>query len=502
MYNTNSLGNTLRNSDDSAGEGWDALTKMQWIGSSENPVNISQENSQIMHSNRNKNITQDKSNQEKITLAETYHATENPLTDELIGGAIKARIAAAERGEVNSDSGSMYRFLTVDKTKSETEPNLEDKARFHEKLFQKWKENLATITPEQYQEMLHAGTVGSDFIQMRNYVLNFPTAKYPGQLKKLAEQNGREDLSDLINKYCYDYVSKDGWEYITSYKLNGCQKRDIDGRHIGHRLYLNIPNNKLYQVADKIVDAFKEKNLPFEFKFDDSNQTRRESIVFYCETEQLTDNIQVLRELKKNNPALFGTIEDPPIATGKMDNWIGYGSDPENTGKESFNTLRSKALWKGITDTTVDWVDKNKNVKNKDGISIKEIIAHQAIIDKKAKLHSNSKVQNHEKLQADILANFDDALAVIREDSTSIKSQTMSDEKIGAIWKVQYHDLANTIVKFIPAIEKINPDFHQQCKQNILEACGKYGIHRQNFAYDEWALQEMVKSYQNKMKST
>ena len=137
MYNTNSLGNTLRNSDDSAGEGWDALTKMQWIGSSENPVNISQENSQIMHSNRNKNITQDKSNQEKITLAETYHATENPLTDELIGGAIKARIAAAERGEVNSDSGSMYRFLTVDKTKSETEPNLEDKARFHEKLFQK-----------------------------------------------------------------------------------------------------------------------------------------------------------------------------------------------------------------------------------------------------------------------------------------------------------------------------------------------------------------------------
>lgn len=65
MHNANSLGNTLRNSDDSTGEGWDALTKMQWIGPSENPVNMSQENSQIMHSNRNKNITQDKSNQEK-----------------------------------------------------------------------------------------------------------------------------------------------------------------------------------------------------------------------------------------------------------------------------------------------------------------------------------------------------------------------------------------------------------------------------------------------------
>ncbi len=112
---------------------------------------------------------------------------------------------------------------------------------------------------EKFQEMLRSGSVGVDFAQMRKFVLSFPDAKYPGQLKKLTEQNGREDLSDLINKYCYDHVSKDGWEYITSYKLNGCQKRDIDGRHIGHRLYLNIPNNKLYQVADKIVDAFQEK---------------------------------------------------------------------------------------------------------------------------------------------------------------------------------------------------------------------------------------------------
>lgn len=436
---------------------------------------------------------------EKITLAEIYHATENPLTDKLIDGAIEARINAAKHNQVVPDSGAMYGLLTVDKAKTETEPNIADKAKFHEKLFHNWRDNLAKITPDEYQAMLQTKTVGSDFAQMRKFVLAFPDAKYPGQLKQLAEQNYREDLAKSINQYCYDYVSKDGWEYITSHRLNGCKKRDINDNHIGHRLYLNVPNDKLYQIASQIVEEFQEKRLPFEFKFDDTNKTRRDSIVFYCETEQLANNVQVLRELKERNPELFGTIDEPPIATGKIDGWIGYGSEPEDTGKESFNTIRAKALWKGITNTAIDWVDNNKDIENKSGTSIKEIIVNQAIVDKKASLHSNSKIHNPEKLQADILKNFDKALKSIREDSANIQSKPLSNEKIGAIWKVQHQDLANTIATFIPYIKKVNPLFHEQCKHNIMKACTKFGIHKQNFAYDEWALQEMVTLYQSQI---
>lgn len=434
---------------------------------------------------------------ETISMAEIYRSTQNPLTDELINQAITARVDAS-KNDHPTPTGPMndiYLMLTKDKTKTEAEPILEDKAKFHEKLFDTWRKNLEQITPEQYQQMLAEKKVGTDFWDMRNYLLQYPNAKYAAQLRKKAMQEGHKDLSKAISKYCYDYVS-DGWDYITSYKLNGCRKPGVNDYHIGHRLYLNIPNDKLYQIANIIVDKFQTKDLPFEFKFADSNKDRKDSLIFYCETEQLPDTIQALQDLKNDQPKLFEQVGEPPIATGKIDGWIGYGSEPEQTGKESFNTIRSLALWKGITDTAVDWVIRNKDVRTRNGDkSIKEMIAEQAIIDRQSHLHTNSTIKNRQKLQQDIMANFDEALEIIRNNSVSIKDGALSNETVGAVYKIKYSDFANTIAGLIPFIKKVNPKFQEQCRQNIIEACSNYGINKQNFAYDDWALKEMVEAY-------
>lgn len=435
------------------------------------------------------------------SMSEIYHEMESPLTDELIQDAITARIKSAEdRTMCPGGAGDkIYSMLTKGET-SDTDINTASKAQFHEKLFNTWRKNLENITEDEYREMLSTGAVKQDFWTMRNYILSYPQEKYVGHLKTFAEKNGRNDLSDSINKYCYDYIPNTGgggWEYITSYGLNGCKKRDVDGKHIGHRFYLNVPKSDLYDVAMSLVDEYQDQDVPFEFKFDDSNVGRSDSITIYCETDKLKDNLRVLESARDKKPDLFGKVGKPPKATGKIDGWIGYGSEPQETGKESYNTLRSKALWKGVTDSAIDWVKSHKDDQvelNGRKRSLREFICQKVVYDRQQNIHGDRKIEDPNKLWQDMLSNFNQALVDIRKNSIDEKTlqKTLSDTKIGLIWKVHNSDLANSITRLIPYMMNSDRDFAKKVKANVVVSCKELGIDANKFCFDNWTVQEMA----------
>ena len=73
---------------------------------------------------------------------------------------------------------------------------------------------------------------------------------------------------------------------------------------------------------------------------------------------------EILKELKNEHKEIFDRVNMPPILTGKIDGWIGYGSEPtvlldgENT---SFNEIRSIAINNGIKIALNEWLYKNEN---------------------------------------------------------------------------------------------------------------------------------------------
>ncbi len=96
---------------------------------------------------------------------------------------------------------------------------------------------------------------------------------------------------------------------------------------IEHRLYLDIESLDTYKMTTYLVEKCDEHHLPYYFKFD-QYADRDDTIVIYSSTENLTKYVEILHEIKKEHPELISRTKEPPVLTGKIDGWIGYGSEP------------------------------------------------------------------------------------------------------------------------------------------------------------------------------
>ena len=112
-----------------------------------------------------------------------------------------------------------------------------------------------------------------------------------------------------------------------------------------------------------LVEKCDERHLPYYFKFD-QYADRDDTIVIYSSTDNLPKYLEILQEIKKEHSELISRMKDPPILTGKIDGWIGYGSEPVKTpdGKmHSFNEIRAKVLEYSIGKITKMWIMNHRN---------------------------------------------------------------------------------------------------------------------------------------------
>ena len=143
-----------------------------------------------------------------------------------------------------------------------------------------------------------------------------------------------------------------------------------------HRFYVNIPKKYVHKFAMLFEDKCEKAGLPYYYKF--STTARSDMFLVYANTLFLDRYLKILREIKRENPELLSHAGKPPIMSGRIDGWIGYGSEPaindeikekaKAEGKDrkevktfSFTSLRTKAIARGVKAASKDIIKENIN---------------------------------------------------------------------------------------------------------------------------------------------
>ena len=294
-----------------------------------------------------------------MKITELYNKLNNPIDDLSI-------IEKLINAYANSSKGSFYSQLvrTVHKEHNKGQYYREDADRFYAMLFNKWKNSIVAMTKEEFNELYKKGSYGKDFIKMRNYLKNIPdvsTMKEANEIFYGSKQD--KELESALEKYSWRALGEgSGWVHVCSRYLTA--KKDKYPK-VEHRLYVNTESLDTYKMATYLIEKCDEHHLPYYFKLDEWGN-RDDTIVIYSSTENLTKYIEILQEIKKEHPELVARTKEPPILAGKIDGWIGYGSEPDKTSdgkRQSFNSVRAKLLEYSIGKVTKQWIMDHRNLQ-------------------------------------------------------------------------------------------------------------------------------------------
>ena len=326
-----------------------------------------------------------------MELMEIYNQIHNPIDDPIV---IEKLINAY--ANLSKDFGGFYGQLTktVQKEHNKGQYYREDADRFYAMLFNKWKNSIVAMTRDEFVQLYRQGSYGQDFIKMRNYLKNVPDVSTMKEADEIFYGNkGDKELESALDKYSWkSFGGESGWIHVCSRYLTA--KKD-QYPNVEHRLYLDTESLDTYKMITYLVEKCDEHHLPYYFKFD-QYANRDDTIVIYSSTENLTKYVEILQEIKKEHPDLVSRAKEPPVLTGQIDGWIGYGSEPSKTpdGKrQSFNEVRAKTLEHSIGTVTKQWIMSHRNQE----------ITYQ---DQKLSFQDYVAMKSAEKLVADLEKRF------------------------------------------------------------------------------------------------
>lgn len=294
-----------------------------------------------------------------MELMELYNQIHNPIDDISVIEKLINAYANNSKG-----FGGYYGQLTktVQKEHNKGQYYREDADRFYAMLFNKWKNSIVAMTKDEFVELYKQGSYGQDFIKMRNYLKNIPDVSTMKEADEIFYgSKGDKELEDALEKYSWkSFGGGSGWIHVCSRYLTA--KKD-QYPNVEHRLYLDTESLDTYKMTTYLVEKCDEHNLPYYFKFD-QYADRDDTIVIYSSTENLTKYVEILQEIKREHPELVSRAKEPPVLTGKIDGWIGYGSEPAKTPdgqRHSFNEIRAKVLENSIGKVTKQWIMNHRN---------------------------------------------------------------------------------------------------------------------------------------------
>ena len=225
-------------------------------------------------------------------------------------------------------------------------------------LFNSWKKQMITRTTKDWNKIIAEGTVEGDIFELVEYLKTIPDVKTEKDAKNIIFWQEDERLKQLMSKYGCFSSSWNFGTYLESDRTTAFRDKKYKTEH---RLYINVPGVYQHEFIRKFIDTCEEKNLPYYIKYYE-DYPRDDSVIVYCNTQHLLDYIKALQEMEKKYPDLIKNIKTPPLLTGKINSWIGYGSEPLHK-RDSFNGKRADILEKILKDFVKDWYKKNRNTR-------------------------------------------------------------------------------------------------------------------------------------------
>ena len=270
-----------------------------------------------------------------VDINNLYNSINNPLTDEVAEKLLNMYLSGQD-----INNYLKFQYYNEDETLTEEEEKmwmnwvLTTRDEFYSVLFNSWKDKITSKSIDEITSFInkYPQKIDNDYYQLVESMRTVP------DVKSFQEINGITHNNDLIRHYWYNVLGESFWDYVKSWPL----MEDENHMNTEHRLYLNTEGTDCYFMCTAFLKKCLKNKLPFDFKFD-SGGTADDTIVIYSDTEHLADYVAILEEIKEENKEVVSRIHKPPILCGVIDNWIGYGSEPNYKG-ESFNSLREEII--------------------------------------------------------------------------------------------------------------------------------------------------------------
>ena len=111
---------------------------------------------------------------------------------------------------------------------------------------------------------------------------------------------------------------------------------------ISCRLYLNVKPENISALTECLLKKCYDKHYRVYFKFwtDDS---RNDTFLIYTNYDMVAKFVEVLREIRRENPKIFEGCENINPLMINIDNFIGFGEEPKYK-HSSFNSERADAI--------------------------------------------------------------------------------------------------------------------------------------------------------------
>ena len=339
------------------------------------------------------------------------------------------------------------------------------------------------------------------FLTVGRYIYdkNPTTSKEVLSIINYYDENNKE-LSDGLESLKWTSLGEySSWDHIDSSAV-------LYGRHsrapIEHRLYINCDSTYTHQIAYELVKRCHERRQKYYFKFDDYGN-RDDTLVIYCSSTSIEKFVNLLNEIKRDLK-LDNQIHTPPLLTGKIDGWIGYGSEPEdiNGKRYSFNTKREEHLEKCIREETSSWINRNKNHNNNVNgkkMSYRDYIVEKMIISKKkslTKYTSNDEQfyslrrfhkstlndpRFNEYFRTILRNNFDYIIRCLYSNDRSFKLDFKVENGTISLSRSDLEDLLKEQTKFIM---KVSSKYKYDLLNRIRSTSTNWDIDPNNYAFD------------------
>lgn len=269
--------------------------------------------------------------------------------------------------------------------------------------------------------------------------------------------------------------------------------------------------------------------MEYSLKYSEEG-ARDDTIVIYANDDNLLEFVDILREMheeiqkvrktNKNLDEMF-KIYNPPIMTGKIDGWIGYGSEPdldENGNNTSYNSVRERAIKDAISTASQEWIFEHQDMMipyNEKAISFKEYLSKQIVnlYIKKAKLelpNSDSQYKSHpevldnEKLKKNLLNDVNNKISKEISDIYSGKdsSENIIDLDFGNNVSISFgRKDVKTIMNILSLqISQEDPQFLNSIRNKVKEQSKKYGIDEKSFCFDSRIVESFKTPENNNVK--
>lgn len=225
-------------------------------------------------------------------------------------------------------------------------------------IFNTWKKELLSIPKESMDQAISNGLYSKAIYKVMDILRNTPDVHTKQEADAVLNKRYEDqELEDAMEKYRWDSIGVGtGWTQISSRYIRA-KKNTVP--QIEHRFYINAELTDLHELSKLFLDKCAKRNLPYYFKISEYDK-RDDNIVIYSNTKLLPQFLSVLEEIEKERPDIISRCGQPPILTGKIHNWIGYGSEPLEE-HSSFNSKREKIISSVIETEMKKWYNQRKN---------------------------------------------------------------------------------------------------------------------------------------------